>query len=492
MSRLARTSTGLDRSAAGVSPEVFRCLTNEFRIFPSPWHGLVHGLGLGQQPRGFDPETARLLVGLSETVRRTNRSPYHEFVHSLLETVLVVCADLAAGNETGRAGDVLFGHTVSRLPDDPWQRARACAILTECAVKLGRIERWRHVLRPGIEVALAKLEALSPSTIRDRYEQLQLIAAVFVASAHAGWSDLPASVRSGASCADRALRAAEATPDLFYRGRVSAVLFAALAVLGQGEAVCGGPHDYLRALLRAFDAELDSLAVRAPDGVHANADYSLFPLSLTLSAMASLGRADDTNYRRDWVQQGVAYFSTLSPRSQASQLLFHMIALANLGVLSRHVSELGSFFDNVMHRYLRATDRVADDDYLRCAYLVHTACYLGRTEVPAAVWGMLVASLARVKARPLASGYGAGYMVAAYTLSAFDIAHRLKLLFEKDIDLPAVIAACGGNAATVAGGLAKFDFALVNAALRLRPAMAGDSPRFRAVTFQADTPPRDF
>lgn len=446
-------------------------LTNECRVFPSPWHRLVHGLGLGQQPCGYNAAIARSLAGLNQAGHRDR-----EFYRALIEAVLAVCAESNGGIQTRRTVDAHFNRAIARLPQDPWQYARACAVLTECVVKLGQLERCGSAVRWHLAAAWTKVEALAPRAAKDRYERLLLTVNLFMASAQAGWVDLAASRIEGA------LRASEAIPDLFYRGRGAALLFTALAAVGRGAAICDGAHDYLRALLTAFDAELEPLSARAPDGVHAGIDYSLFPLSLTLNAMALLNRPHYLHYRRDWARQAATYFSALPPRSQASQLMFYALSLANLGVLHEHATDIGELFDACVHRYLQVTAGDAIDDYLRCAYLIHMGRYLGR-DVPPAVWDILAAALARATNAPAATGYGSIYRVAAYALSAAD-AGDIELSFDKAGDLPAVIASCGDGTMAVAADRTTWDFALVDAALRLRPTVAGDTALFCGVTFQ--------
>lgn len=465
----------------------FGRLSNELRIFPSPWHWCVHGLGLGQEPTGFDASKAGRLLETSRVLRRKTENPYHVFSHQLLHGIVSTCKAMSlGGGDAGQRGHTHLASAVAQLPDHPWQYARACAMLTESLVKLGQLEAYQHTLHQHLAAALKRVEALSPTTDKDRYEKLQLFTNLLLAAGQAGWTDLLASPQQdGADYVNTALQVIETISDVFYRGRGAAILFTVLGVVGCGEQVCDGPQDHLRRLLDIFDSQLDHPPARVPDGVHIGLDYTMFPLSLILNAIAVLGHPEYLEYKRNWIQQAVSHFHLLPANSRASQVIFYVFALSNLGVLEEHVPDVGALLHDCMEGYLQATDGTQVDDYLRCTYLVHLARQIGRCDVlTARVWAILADSIPRAAGSELylKSAYGSSYMVAAYTLSALDKGGRFEALFSEKINLPEAIGRIKDDAKTTATNLPRVDFALIDAALRLRPADPGDdTPLFRTV-----------
>jgi hypothetical protein len=467
----------------------FGHLPNELRVFPTPWHRYVHGLGLGQVPVSFDPSKAQRLLETSRVVGQKTGRPYHAFAHELLQGILSACEAMALdGDAAGQQGQAELANAVAQLAtlSDPWQYGRACAMLIESLVKLGRLEAHTHPLRQNAQVALQQVEALRPATDKDRYERLQLFGNLMLAVGQAGWTDLLTSPQPhGGTYIVSALQGIDTIAEVFYRGRGAAMVFTALGIVGCASSIWDGPQDYLHGILDVFDAELSqtSLTERAAyhDPVHSFADTFIFPLSLNLNAMAILNRPAYLTYKRDWVTEAVALFQLLPPPSRASQVMFYVGALSNLGVLDAHVPDMATFLRDCMDGYLQATDGTQVDDYLRCAYLVHLAWQIGQLELlTPRVWSILMTSLPRIAGSDLycQSPYGSSYMVAAYTLSALDIGNRFETLFDDAINLLAAIDRFQEDADATTMTLPRLDFALIDAALRLRPARTGDTDLF--------------
>lgn len=479
--RISKIYTGASGIPYGVPA------TNERRIFSSPWHRCVHGQGLGQLPTGFDLKKVNLLREVGLAVKRSDQNPFHIFAQSLVHDIIAVCSEKPPEvKEVTRPTPADFYQTLALLPRDTWQYARACAVLTETLVKLGKLTNYDSILHMHMDIALKRVEALAPETLKGRYEKLQLLANLFLASGQAGWTDLLTSQPPhGISRIYNALRMTEEIPDLFYRGRVAATLISVVATIGYGYVVCGDRLDYMRNLLDAFDAQLDQLAMRSSDGVHEKFDYCLFPLSLTLNAIALLGRTEYLEYRRNWVAQATTYFATLAPASRASQMLFYVHALENLGVLGAYVPNLKSLLIESIEAYLRQVgDSVSSYAYLRCTYLIQMAHQFGYPEVlPPQIWNILGTGGTHFQHTQSTTSYGSGYMIAAYTLSAFIGGDRIGALAQEEGDLPTAVAAIKATQADAALNLPKLDFALIDAALQLRPAHPTDTRLFSEVKF---------
>lgn len=471
---------------------VFGHLSNELRIFPTPWHRYVHGLGLGQAPAGFHARKAARLLETSRVVGQVTGSPYHTCAHHLLQGIVATCEAISGnGGDTRQPGQPHFASAVTQLAQlsDPWQYGRACALLLESLVKLGQLEAHQQALHQHVQAALKQVEALRPTTDKDRYERLQLFGNLMIAAGQASWTNLLTSPQEdGSTYIETALQGIDTISEVFYRGRGAAMLFTALGILGCGAHICEGPQDHLRRQLELFDTQLVQTTMEDReayhDPVHSFADTFIFPLSLTLNAIAVLGRTAYVHDKRNWIEEAVSLFHILPTPSQASQVMFYVGALSNLGVLSQHVPDLAALLQDCMDGYLQNTNGTQVDDYLRCTYLVHLAWQLERWDIlKPRVWTILTASLPRIAGSDLylQSPYGSSYMVAAYTLSALDIGGRFEALFGDEIDLLGAIGRFQEDATATAMTLPRLDFALIDAALRLRPADMGDTALFRAL-----------
>ncbi|MBN3884615.1 MULTISPECIES: hypothetical protein [unclassified Nostoc] len=466
--------------------QCFKGLLNERRVFPTPWHWCVHGLGIGQEATGFDPEKSDRLLKISFALSRKNNSSYNIFAHHLLNGILARCEAVSFNSYLAqeRSHDE-FKSAINQLPSEPWQYARACALLTESLVKVGQLEPYRHLVRWHLERALEQVAKLDLSSDKLRYEQLQLFANLLLAVGQAEFTDLLVlQQENGDTYTDKALQLATTISDIFYRGRGSAIIFSVLAIIGCREQVCTGEQNHLQTLLDIFDSELSDSLRRDSDGVHEGSDYYLFPLSLILNAIAVLDCPDYLTYKRDWGKQAVSLYHTLSPTSQASQITFFIYALDNLGVLHVYVPDIVTFFHQCMEGYIQSTDGFRVDAYLRCTYLIHLACQLGCPDIlHPCIWSIFSDTATEIFGSDhyLENTYGSSYMVAAYALSAFDRIGKLDMLFSPELRLPDAIARFQDNPESTAINSPKTVFALIEAGLRMRPIGSCDTPLFQKV-----------
>ena len=464
--------------------QYFNQLLKERRIFATPWHWCVHGLGLGQETTDFDLDKATRLVEISLVLSQKTQSTYHQFTHHLLQGIVAICDAISSGDSLAQQqAHKQFTKAIELLPSNSWEYGRACALLTESLVKLGQLELYRQNVYEHLKIALTKVVKLEPTNNKLRYEQLQLLANLFLAVGQAGFSDLlTLKQQDGNTYVDTALEIATTISDAFYRGRGSAIIFSVLGIIGQGEKVYNDSHNHLQNILDIFDAELSHSSSRDSDGVHQGGDFYIFPLSLILNGIAVLGRYDYLTYKRDWIATTMSIFQSLSPASQTSQMMFLLSALDNLGMLNIYIPNVSAFFHRCMTRYLNSTDGSQVDDYLRCTYLIHLACHLGISDrIDPRVWSILLANVSQNlgSERYLESTYGSSYMVTAYALSAFNTIDRLDMLFDEKIGLPNAIAHFQDDAKTTAIHSPRTAFALIEIALRMRPLNSCDTPLFR-------------
>ncbi|MFN6560859.1 MAG: hypothetical protein RMY28_013885 [Nostoc sp. ChiSLP01] len=466
--------------------QCFKGLLNERRVFPTPWHWCVHGLGIGQEATGFDRQKSDRLLEISLALSRKTNTSYNTFAYHLLNGILAKCEAVSFNSclAQERSHDE-FKKAIDQLPREPWQYARACALLTESLVKVGQLEPYRHLVRWHLERALEQVTKLDLSSDKLRYEKLQLFANLLLAVGHAEFTDLLVlQQENGDTYADKALQLAATISDVFYRGRGSAIIFSVLAIIGSREQVCTGRQNHLQTLLNIFDSELNDSLARDSDGVHEGADYYLFPLSLILNAIAVLDCPDYLTYKRDWVEQAVSLYHTLSPASQASQITFFIYALDNLGVLDVYVPDIVRFFHQCMKGYIQSIHDFRVDTYLRCTYLIHLACQLGCPDIlHPSIWSIFSNNAAQIfgSKHYLKSNYGSSYMVAAYALSAFDRIGKLDMLFSSELTLPNAIGGFQDNPESTAINSPKTVFALIETGLRMRPIGSCDTPLFQKV-----------
>jgi len=472
------------------SRSLFRQLSTERRIFSTPWHWCVHGLGLGQETRGFQLESAKDLVNLSHSLSLKADFNYHIFSHHLLQGIVVSCTDEREPSPlSALSSRVHFTNALQALPKEPWQYVRACALLTETLVKIDDIEAYQVDVLWHLRNSLKTVSALPATSDKDRYEKLQLYSNILLA---AGQANLHESVmfdsRAGVTYVEQALEVASEISDVFYRGRGSAILFTVLALLGRRSQVCQGDSNPLQVLLESLDVALQVEAQRSTDGVHGGSDYHIFALSLILNAIAVLKCPEYLRYKRDWAATALSLFKTLTPESKVSQLSFLCYALDNLGVVHTYIPDMANLFQQCMQAYLDTTNGAQTGDYLRCTYLIHLAHQLNRPDLLSPkVFEVLIESARQTMGseRYLSSTYNSSYMVAGYVLSALDIADRLELVMGKRYDLAQAIANIKESADMKRIHSPRLAFSLIESALRLRSPKYQDTPLFRQVNLDS-------
>ena len=405
-------------------------ITTELSWFGTPWHWVVHGLGLGLSPRGFDSAQAARVLAVSAALGRRFDDCFHALVGELLRLIL----------ETRSEAPLLERLEWFR---DPLEHARACTLVVDVLIAL---ELPHDSLRRSLDAALARLSALRAESDRDRYEIAHLIGKLLLTMGRARWLDSPCKNPAIAS----AFRLLDGIESLFHRGRAAAILLTILGAIGEPGAARKPLENQMRLLERAFA----QLPHDRPDGVHVGLDYRLFPLLLTLTAAGVLGGGDPLG----WVEIARAELGRLTARSRASQTLFYVSMLRSLGLFERYVPDRQALLRDTTERYLDHTDGCQADDYLRCTYLVHLARQLGCEEALSPRVSQIVAdSVAAIAGsmRFRENAYASGYLVIAYVLST-----------GLELDLAAAVAEVADDSPIQR---ARLGLALVDAALNLRP-----------------------
>lgn len=398
--------------------------------FGTPWHWVVHGLGLGLSPRGFDSARATRLLAVSEALGRRFDDCFHGLVSALLRLIL-------AFRKESRLCDRL-----AWFPD-PLEHARACTLVVDVLIAL---ELPHDSLRRSLDAALARLSALPAESDRERYEIAHLIGKLLLTLGRSHWLDSPHVTPAIAS----AFRLLDGIESFFHRSRAAAILLTILGAIGKSSAARKPLANQLRLLDRAFAQQPND----RPDGVHVGLDYRLFPLLLTLTAAGALGGGDYLG----WVEIARAELARLTARSRASQTLFYVSTLRSLGLFERYVPDPLALLRDTAERYLDHTDGCQADDYLRATYLVHLSRQLGCAEaLSPRVSQILADSVATIpgSTRFRENPYASGYLVIAYVLST-----------DRELDLAAAVATVADDSPIQR---ARLGLALVDAALNLRP-----------------------
>lgn len=472
---------------------------NELCVFSTPWHWVVHGLGLGQRPTGFDVEQAERVSALNRALLRRFRDPFQVFVHELVKTLQAHCEASAGGLDPWKsaahgplddarrdAEDKARTQLVRRITyiEDPIAHARACALLVESfhtlSLTLDPSRTADALLRESVATASYRLTMTPAASEEARYERLHLLAGLFLAAGRAGWGDLMAAPsRTEPQGLAAAWRLLGSLSDPFYRGRGAAIFLTILGLVDPGAATSAEVEEGLRSLLNLLDAEFQRAPERASDGVHEGRDYRFFPLSLALIAMSVLGRRDLLHYKRDWLDLAGAEIERLTPASRASQALFYVAALRSLDALETHVPAPAAWFGRVTEAYLGATDGRRVDDYLRCTYLVHLAEQLGLgAAVPPRIGEILAGSVARIgrSESPRTNPYDSGFMTLAYALSTLRAGGPATAPWTRPTDLARAVGRIEADPHGTALHLPRLNMALIDAALRLRSPVSG-TPR---------------
>lgn len=448
-------------------------VSHELSVFATPWHWFVHGLGMGQNRGGFDAARAARIRELARTVTDHRAGRFPAFVAELVNTIVAAC-DPADGGEPGRAASARLAERLAGL-NDARDHARACAAAIESLVKLGRMPPGDHALRRELAAARDRIAALPAPTDQARYGNLQLLVNLVVAGAQAGWPEAlgPAQLAAAAQLV-------APIADFFYHARGLALWQTVVGIVEPRARAAAG--DALGQLLDQLDLQVDLQLQRPTDGVHDGRDYLVFPLLLTLAALGPIRRLDLLDRRRRWLSVADAELAALSPRAQASQALFYVALLRNVGALAREVPDPAALVHATAARYLAATDGRQLDDYLRCTYLVHLARQLGcPAALPDRIGDILAASPTQLDAAgPFrATPYGSPLMLAAYLLSALHARPWPAVHALCAVDLASVIR-CAPPRSDDAVNLPRLGLALIDAALCLASPSCRDTALFAA------------
>lgn len=445
-------------------------------LFASPWHRCVHGLGLAKGLSGYDPVQAENLLEANKLLLGKSNRPYQVFYYYLLQWVLDSIDDIHTGK--CRIDFDTCSHIFSALSlcDDELEYARASSLMLECFIHLGQVEMFRPQLQESLISAFERLHTAKDSSEKFQYENLHMQSNLIRVAAQAGWIELVTYCDevSGADYVQRALDYIDNIPGYFYKVRSASLLFTVLAAIGLGHRVCAENRDYIGELMAFMHVSLDNWSGYPADGVHEDVDYQFFPLSLLLAAVAELGCTEYLHYKRDWVNLLESLFSRLSARSRASQSLFYVIALANLGILQEKVPDRDAFVQQCTDAYIECSDGTAMDDYLRANYLIHLSDYLEtKQSVAPVLWEYMYKRLDQYQhnlVQDTSVAYDSGYMVMSYILAAHHLTGRLSYLFGNDkmYDVIAILARLKENAAVTAYNLPRLDYVLMDMALQLR------------------------
>ena len=448
-------------------------MSHELALFGTPWHQLVHGIGLGQNPKGFDTRRAAQLTTVSNCVSRRFPSVWSRFVNELVHVIVSYCE---ASTEV--TSPVLMERLAAL--QHPCDHARACALVMECLAKTGLSVPSGNALQAHWTVALQEVAMLPASSDADRYRNLHHLVSLLLAGAQSGWIKALGSLTAIRAC-QRAWDLVEAIQQPFYRTRGAAILLTVLGLLPEGNLLRQNEQDHLADLMDAIGAEFARDNRMPFDGVHQGRDYQVFPLLLALTTISVNERVDFPSRHRDWLPFADQQIKALRSESRASQTLFWVLALRNLGEVSTYIDDPASFLQQTIDHYFASTDGNRPDDCLRCTYLVHLARELGYADlVPDRVWEIVAGSVMHTigSERYRDNPYASGIMLVSYALSAFAAGEPGCV---DNIDLAKAVLRIVDRPATVVAQLPRLGFAMVDAALCLRDAGSGDTPLFKSM-----------
>lgn len=357
-------------------------LSQESRIIATPWSRIVRGIGLGQHPIGYDPQTDHL-IEQSVTMLRNKldgAAPYTTFSTALIDLILAVVRPGADDLEHHLTETT----TALRAITNPYSRAMAGTILLDTIAKL-HLGLGKRAVDLGYEV-LAALDQIQPDAIQDEnqgrhgdYERVSASTAVFLAFHRAGLADLLTG--QGRDRAAEALTALENVPTPFFRGRGGSMLIASISLMGRGDALTA--NGTIESVLSWMDRVDQIQLYPAFPSPMSPAFIKAYPLLTMLNAFGTLDESDRyLTSGGDRLQEASDLMAELEPVERTHMALYYVMALKNLGRLDAYLPDLDLFVEQVVGQW---PDIDPGRDYflygISYAYLIQLAYFTGRADL---------------------------------------------------------------------------------------------------------------
>ncbi|QPS33547.1 hypothetical protein [Brevibacterium casei] len=357
-------------------------LSEESRIIATPWSRIVRGIGLGQHPIGYDPETAQLIERSATMLRDKldGAAPYTTFSTALINLILATVRPGADDMEHHLAETT----TALRAITNPYSRAIAGTILLDATAKL-HLDLGEGTVTLGHEI-LDAVDQIQPDAIQDEnqgrhgdYERVSALTAVFLAFNRAGLTDLlTGEARDRVS---EALTALENVPTPFFRGRGGSMLIASISLVGRSDALTA--HSTVESVLSWMD-RLDEIQLYpAFPSPMSQAFIKAYPLLTMLNTFGTLDDPDRfVNTGRNRLQEASELMAELKPVERTHMALYYVMALKNLDQLDTYLPDLDSFVEQVVGQWPEIDP---GRDYflygISYAYLIQLAYFAGRADL---------------------------------------------------------------------------------------------------------------
>lgn len=481
-----RPVTATERLARGPAD-----MSNESRVFFSPWSRLARGTGLGPHTIDFDATTARRLRDSFDALK--DKVPadhaYNQFSRLLTELILDAedpAVQMTSAELTRRTEAILNALDGEK---SPYAFVTAASILMDAYAKLGLDPTLLvNASRDLLGESLQKIQTIpfKEDGIYGYYERVTAYTGLFVAAGQLGFGDR---LVGETDHVQTALDQLQTIPSPWNRGRGASMLFAALKVLGFESYLTENGRDYIRETFDYIDRadELD-IWPTFPAVPLTHAYFTIEPYLTMLNAVSVLGKPEYLTYKEDRIEKVRGMMERLSPEEKMLIAEYYLLTLHNLGVMGRVVPDVDAYLSDLLKELdgLNAAPHWFPNG-VAYPYAMEAAWFFGRSDlVTEKQIDHMIESMPGFTDDKDTANWGHPVSYILNTLGQMD---RLDKIFEPNAvyqNQPPMLWAIdrfAGNETGLQKSLPLFDHALISLALRMRGRDAGETPLYRSVTF---------
>lgn len=375
-------------SLYSVNPPIFSLddLSEESRIIATPWSRMVRGIGLGQNPVGYESTADRLITRSINLLyaKVGEADSYTNFSFVLVNAILsVVRSGLKKGYNNF---DIFKVITAFRKIENPYFRAIAGTIILDSIAKLNINNHMENIINDLACEILKAVDEIQPDAIHDEnqgrhgdYERVSAYTAVFFSFRRIGISHLLN--HDGRDRVLEALSSLKNVPTPFFCGRGGSMLIASIALIGREDAI---EDNYIvEYIFGGMDRVEESQLYPAFPSPMSIAFIKIYPLLTMLNAISTLNKSElYLQLGRDRLEEADILMNKLSPVECTHMALYYVMGLMNLGLLDKHLPDINSFVEKVVGYW---SDINPGSDYflsgIAYAYIVQLAYFTGRADL---------------------------------------------------------------------------------------------------------------
>jgi len=470
-------------------------LSNESRVFSSPWSRLVRGIALGQYPIDYDPKAAdnirSAFVELNKKISEIGH--YNQFYSLLTELILDKNnpqINISSEEEEKRVESVI--KELQRI-SHPLQYVTASSMLFDSFAKLGMSSSLLvNDKRDLVEDALLRCRLVisetgdSPDDMRQGrgvYDRVVTLAALFLSVGQLG---LKEHLVDKHDYIQESLDLLDSIPSAFYKSRGAALLMSAIGVLGYKNYIFDNKRDYMKEIIDYMDKNFPNSSddtTKIKSFFHPS--YSVFTM---LNTIAVLEKPEYLTYKRDWIDYAQRLMSNLKSSSFISMGHYYLMAMHNLGLTDKYVPNVEQLLEKMLDEMVNNSKPGPTNINVEGSYSLLSAFIYGRKDLIKD--DVLKKELDALRLYPAGETWFNSAYGVSYVLMMFGLIGKLNLLFDPNADFEGkpplfwVIDNFSKGARDEEKiTLPYLHSALVDYALRMRGANKGDLPLFANLRF---------